>query len=160
MDKPILLVEDEEHDVLFMRLAMEGAGVRNPLIVVDDGQQAISYLSGSGKFEDRQRYPLPGLVLLDLKLPEIPGLEVLKWIREHSVFDDLPVIVFSSSNQEFDVENAYRLGANAYLVKPAYRELLELVRRIKLYWLDMDAPPLDCIDWASIVIPPPRNGTR
>jgi CheY-like chemotaxis protein len=159
MNKPILMVEDEEHDVLFMQMAMEGAKVKNPLKVVRDGREAMSYLSGSGKYSNRVRFPMPGLVLLDLKLPEVPGLEVLKWFREQRAFDDIPVIVFSSSNQDFDVDSAYDLGANAYMVKPAYKELLELVRRLKIYWLDTDAPRLESAEWQSIIIPP-RNGMR
>lgn len=157
MTKPILLVEDEEHDILFMQMALQKAGVNNYLALARDGKEAIQYLAGTGKYHDRTLHPLPGLVLLDLKLPEIPGLEVLRWIRERPQFSTTPVIVFSSSNQDFDVDSAYQLGANAYVIKPGYMELLEIVRCIKIYWLDMDAPPLDCPEWLSIIVPPERN---
>jgi CheY-like chemotaxis protein len=151
MRKPILLVEDEEHDVLFMQLAMEDAGVESHLSVVRDGREAIAYLKGDGKFANRQEFPLPGLVLLDLRLPHVPGLDVLKWIRGQSGFAQLPVIVYSSSDQDSDVESAYSLGANAYLVKTSRpAERVEIVRRIKRYWLDMNGPPADCQDWLSM----------
>jgi CheY-like chemotaxis protein len=142
MSNFILLVEDEPSDVLFLKLALQKNGLHNTLNVAKDGKEAQKYLKGEGKFADREQYPLPSLVLLDLRLPQIPGLEVLKWIREHPQFEMLPVIVFTSSNQHSDVETAYRLGANSYLVKPANPgELFELVRRFKLYWLELNFPP-------------------
>ena len=90
MTRTVLLVEDSEDDVFFMRLAWEKAGVSNPLQVVQDGQQALDYLAGAGKFVDRQEYPLPCLVLLDWKLPYLMGVEVLKWIRQQPPFKTLP----------------------------------------------------------------------
>lgn len=157
MPKPILLVEDEEHDVLFLQIALEQAEVTNPLVVVKDGREAIAYLKGDGKFADRQQYPLPRLVLLDLRLPRVPGLDVLKWIRQQPDFAQLPVIVCTSSDQDTDVDTAYQLGANAYVVKPSrLAERLELVRRIKKYWLEMNAPPPDCKEWLSITVARPK----
>lgn len=154
--KPILLAEDEEHDVLFMRMAMKQAGVIHPLAVVKNGQEAIEYLSGCGPFADRQQYPIPRLVLLDLKLPLVPGLDVLRWIRSQLAYVELPVIICSSSDQDSDVENAYLLGATAYIVKSALRkERTEKVRLIKRYWLDSNGPPRDCAEWLSAIIPPP-----
>jgi CheY-like chemotaxis protein len=154
--KAILQVEDEEHDVIFMRVAMERAGVKNTLAVATDGQEAIAYLQGEGRFGNRREYPLPGLVLLDLRLPQVPGLDVLRWIREQPGLVQVPVIVISSSDQDSDVETAYRLGADAYIVKPASpAELLDIVRHIKKYWLDLDAPPPDCEDWLSVTVPRP-----
>ena len=153
MNQPIFLVEDEEHDVLFMRMALERAGVKNPLAVAGDGREAIAYLSGEGKFCNRDEHPLPVLVLLDLRLPQIPGLEVLKWIRLQPAFTHLPVIICSSSRQDSDVKVARQLGANAYIVKPSHpAQLLEIVRRIKKYWLDSNGPPPDCKDWLSITV--------
>ena len=156
MNKLMLLVEDEESDVLFMQIAMERANAHNPLAVAKDGREAIAYLEGSGKFGNRQKHPLPGLVLLDLRLPHVPGLEVLRWVRQQPALARLPVIVFSSSNQDSDVETAYRLGADAFVVKPMHpAELLEIVRRVKQYWLDADGPPPDCEDWLSAIVPRP-----
>ncbi len=152
MNKPILLVEDEEADVIFMRYAMEWAKVPNPLVIARDGREAVDFIEARGEHQHRLG---PALVLLDLKLPFIPGLEVLKHIRQHPETSRVPVIVFSSSNQDQDVEAAYSLGADAYVVKPAYNELLEVVRRVKLYWLDRPHPPPDCADWDAVRVPPP-----
>jgi len=161
MSKPILLVEDEEHDVLFMQIALEKANVKSHLSVAKDGREAIEYLKGDGKFADRHLYPLPGLVLLDLRLPRVPGLEVLKWVRHQPAFARLPVIVFSSSNQDSDVNAAYEWGADAYVVKPSHTaERIEVVRRIKKYWLDMKGPPPDCWDWLSLIAPRPQPVRR
>jgi DNA-binding response OmpR family regulator len=150
---PILQVEDEEHDVIFLQYALERAQVKNPLAVVRDGREAIAYLRGEGRFADRQDYPLPGLVLLDLRLPW-PGLEVLRWTRAQPEFAKLPVLVLSSSDQDADVDAAYRLGANGYIVKPsAPGQLVEIVRRIKKYWLEKEGPPAGCVEWSTIFVP-------
>ncbi len=160
MNEPILLVEDEEHNVIFMELALQQAKVNNRLAVAKDGREAIAYLKGEGKFGNRPEYPLPGLVLLDLRLPQIPGLEVLEWIRGQTALKDVPVIVLSSSNQDQDVATAYRLGARAYVIKPAYPQLVEFVRRLKRYWIEMDAPPPNCNDWLSFTVPSPTQNPR
>jgi len=158
--KTILQVEDEEHDVLFLQYALEQAQVNNPLAVVRDGQEALEYLKGEGKFGDRQAYPLPGLVLLDLRLPRLPGLEVLRWMREQPDFAKLPVLVFSSSDQDQDVDAAYRLGANGYIVKPSSpSELSEVMRRVKKYWLEMDGPPAGCVEWSAVLVPQQTKAT-
>src|SRR5579864_5000614 len=115
--KPILLVEDDENDVFFFQRAMSKAGMTNPVQVAGDGQEAIDYLRGAGKFADRSKFPLPELILLDLKLPFVMGLDVLRWIREQSELVPI-VIILSSSREEEDIAAAYKLGANAYLVKP------------------------------------------
>jgi len=134
--KPILQIEDEENDILFLKLAAEKAGILKPVQVARDGREAIDYLAGNGKFADRDQYPLPCLVLLDLKLPQVPGMEVLKFIRSQPDLAAIIVVVFTSSDQDRDVEAAYRLGANSYIVKPASpKELLNLLGIIKSYWL-------------------------
>lgn len=136
-DKPILLVEDSEDDVFLMRRAMKAAGVRNPLFVVGDGQDAVGYLKGDGPFSDRSAYPLPVLVLLDWKLPRRSGPEVLAWIRAHSTFDPILVVVLTSSAEEKDVLSAYARKANSYLVKPPTAdELVALVKSFRSYWID------------------------
>jgi CheY-like chemotaxis protein len=133
---PILHVEDEEFDVLFLRRAFLSAGVPNPIEVARDGQEAIEYLSGTGEFADRARFPLPCLVILDLKMPRRNGMDVLKWLRGQSGLACTTVIVFSSSGHEGDVERAYQLGANSYVVKPAdVPEREEFARAVKDYWL-------------------------
>jgi len=134
--KPILQVEDDPNDVFFLNHAMNKAGVGNPIQVAVDGQQAIDYLKGIGKYADRQLYPLPCLVLLDLKLPYVMGLEVLTWIRSQPHLDSLVVTILSASAESTDVATAYRLGANAFLTKPSEAHKLEsIVKAIKDFWL-------------------------
>lgn len=136
-DKPILLVEDNEDDVFLMRRALKDAGVRNPLFVVEDGQEAMDYLSGAGDFADRRTFPLPALVLLDWKLPRKSGHEVLAWIRSQSRLDPVLVVVLTSSSEEKDVLSAYTRKANSYLVKPPTAdELVVLVKSFRSYWLE------------------------
>ena len=140
MTKSILLVEDEENDVFFFKKALKKLGVENPLQVACDGQRALDYIEGEGKFANRDEFPLPYLVLLDLKLPQVKGLDVLKRIRE--LFDQgLVVVVLSSSKNDTDISEAYRLGANAYLSKPAnFEGLVETVRAINDFWLKSNLP--------------------
>ncbi|MBI2949500.1 MAG: response regulator, partial [Verrucomicrobia bacterium] len=116
--RALLLVEDSEDDVFLMRRALKEADVINPLLVVEDGQEALDYLGGTGKYRDRTEYPLPAVVFLDLKLPYKSGHEVLKWIRQQKEFEALVVIVLTSSNEPYDLSKSYALGANSYLVKP------------------------------------------
>ena len=141
-DKTILLVEDDRNDVFFLRYAFEVAGIHNPIQVVEDGQQAIDYLAGAGKFADRARYPFPRLVLLDLKLPVKMGLEVLRWLQTNPDLRTLLVLVLTSSSDIKDVDEAYRLGARAYLLKPlSVDRRLELARILKEYWLELNEFP-------------------
>lgn len=133
----ILLVEDNPDDVFFMQRACKTAGLENPMHVAEDGNQAIEYLSGAGKFEDRTEFPLPCLVLLDLKLPGKSGLEVLAWMRGQEEFTTRVVIVLTTSREPRDIHEAYRLGANAFLVKPTSpSQLADLVSAIKTFWID------------------------
>jgi CheY-like chemotaxis protein len=114
----ILIVEDDPNDVLFLRRAFKAADVRQAVRVARDGQEAVDYLSGAGPFRDRDTYPLPCLVVLDLKLPKKNGLEVLQWLRHHEEFKDLPVVMVTSSEEHGDRESAGRHGVEAYRVKP------------------------------------------
>lgn len=142
MNRTILLVEDEEHDVFFFKRAAKLAGMLNPLNVAQDGGQAIDYLKGTGVYANRAEFPLPSLVLLDLKLPYVMGLDVLKWIRAQPEFQAVIVIVFTSSRLAPDIEAAYRLGANSYVVKPSTpARLQEILMIIRHYWLDINALP-------------------
>jgi two-component system response regulator len=139
--KTILLVEDDDNDVFFFKIAMTKAGAGFPLQVATDGQQAIDYLAGAGKYGNREAFPLPGLILLDLKLPLVMGLDVLKWLRQQPGLAPI-VVILSSSQEESDVAAAYQLGANAYLVKPAEpSKLVDLVRSLSSFWLVQNTPP-------------------
>jgi CheY-like chemotaxis protein len=134
---PILLIEDNPDDVFFMQRACKSAGVTNPLHVAEDGDKAIEYLSGAGKFADRAIYPLPCLILLDLKLPGRSGLQVLAWLRCQADFATNIVIILTTSREPRDIHEAYRLGANAYLVKPTSpAQLADVVAAIKTFWID------------------------
>jgi CheY-like chemotaxis protein len=152
MNRTILLVEDDENDVFFFKRAAKLAGMMNPLHVAEDGRQAIDYLTGAGAYADRTRFPLPSLVLLDLKLPHIMGLDVLKWIRAQPALQTVIVIVFTSSRMAPDIDTAYRLGANSYMVKPSSPgKLQEMLVVIKQYWLDLNEPPPECMGLARRV---------
>lgn len=132
----ILLVEDDPNDVLLMERAFEKARLANPLQVVRDGEEAIDYLSGRGEYSDRDRYPIPLLLLLDLKMPKKSGFEVLDWIRDQPELRELSVVVLTSSKEAPDVAKSYRLGANSYLVKPAQlNDLVQMMLRLHGYWL-------------------------
>ncbi len=138
----ILLAEDDPNDVLLIRRAFQRTHVANPVHVVHDGEEAQAYLSGQGPFADRERYPLPVLMLIDLKMPRRNGLEVLEWTRSQPGLKRLPVVVLTSSNQNPDINRAYELGANSYLVKPAaFDSLLELVKNLDMYWLILNEKP-------------------
>ncbi len=131
----VLYVEDEENDALLMEMAFKSQGLQGGYRTVNNGQMAIDYLSGVGTFAQRDRYPFPGLVLLDLNLPEVHGFEVLKWIRAHSDFRELPVVVFSSSLREDDKTKAQELEANDFISKPNSPALLRnIVRGLKEKW--------------------------
>ena len=147
MNEVLLLVEDNEHDVFLMKRALRQAEIRNPLYVVGDGEQAIDYLAGNGVYNDREMYPFPALVLLDLKLPFRSGHEVLAWIRNEAELNELVVVVLTSSDEPADVNQAYKLGANSYLVNPpSLGQLRDLAKSFKWYWLqynnfaDCEAP--------------------
>ena len=132
---PILQVEDDDNDVVLLRYAFSSAGLDRPVQAVSDGQQAIEYLAGEGKFANRQEYPLPCMVLLDIKLPRRGGLEVLQWIRSQPALKAVVVIMFSASSYPEEINRAYELGANSFLTKPAgAEELTRLVSVIHTYW--------------------------
>jgi len=138
----ILLVEDEVNDVLLITKTLNKAGVNSLIQVARDGQEALDYLTGEGQFANREKYPLPSLVLLDLKLPRVMGLEVLRRLDQRRNFRRLVVIVLTSSQQPEDIDTAYDLGAKAYLVKPSGIDQLEpMARAIKDFWLTQNRPP-------------------
>jgi CheY-like chemotaxis protein len=140
-DGMILLVEDNEDDVFLMKRALKLAGVANPMVVVTDGEQAIDYLAGEGKYTDRQTFPMPAVVFLDLKLPLRSGHEVLAWIRGQKSLESLVVVVLTSSDEPSDLRRAYSLGANSYLVKPLTpKQLSNLADAFNWSWLKFNTP--------------------
>ena len=138
----ILLVEDDPNDALLLERAFRKAGLLYPLNVVTDGDQAVDFLEGAGKFKDRVRYPLPDIMLLDLKLPRRSGHEVLKWLRSRPGLRRLPVIILTSSREARDIVAAYDEGTNSYLVKPPNADLLgQMVLVLEKYWLSLNEGP-------------------
>lgn len=136
---PILYAEDEPDDVFFMIRACKHAGIESLIQTVTDGHEVIRYLSGDGKYADRNRYPLPRLVLLDLHMPDLSGFDVLQWIRSTPSVAMIPVLVLTASSSESDIERASALGANGYLIKPGSpEELNKMTKALRDYWLTQD----------------------
>jgi CheY-like chemotaxis protein len=132
----ILLADDKMNDVELLRAAFARSPLNASVHTVKSGHEVIQYLEGNGPFHDRLKYPLPRLVLLDLDLPGVSGWQVLEWIRQRPLLKRLPVIVFTGSDREKDIDKAYELGANSYLVKPPdLHELIEAVKQISEFWL-------------------------
>lgn len=139
---PVLLAEDNADDAFFIQRAFRKAKLANDLVHVDDGERAVAYLSGRGDYADRRRHPLPALVLLDLKLPRRSGLEVLEWLKQQPDLKRIPVVVLTSSREAVDVNKAYDLGANSYLVKPVgFDDLFEMVKTLHPYWMILNERP-------------------
>jgi len=138
---PVLLAEDNPNDVELVRRAFREANALNPVQAVGDGDQAIQYLAGEGKYADRTAYPFPALFLLDLKMPVKDGLEVLRWLHEHpDIPSKLPVVVLSSTDLPTETQKAYAMDIQACIVKPlSYAALREKIRILKEYWLDYEA---------------------
>ena len=136
----ILVAEDDTTDAFFFQRAFRRAGIPVTLHFVRDGQEVIDYLEGKGLFADRSAHSLPHLLLLDLRMPKLDGFDVLRWVRKRPDFTDLVVVLFSSSDEPRDINRAYDLGANWYLVKPhSMEELTALVGRFKKYWLQANS---------------------
>jgi CheY-like chemotaxis protein len=136
VEEPIvLLVDDSEDDARLVRGAFERAGLVAPLQVARDGEEVIAYLRGDGAYADRTRYPLPTALLLDLNLPRQDGFAVLAWIRGQPAHKRLGVYVLSASSRAADIQHAYDLGANSFLVKPGTQDELTLVAQGLLAWL-------------------------
>jgi CheY-like chemotaxis protein len=153
--KVVLYAEDDENDVFLMQRAFSKLQISAPLQTVSDGKETISYLSGTAPYNNREKYPQPQLLLMDLSMPGKHGLEVLKWMKEEPSLADLPVLVLSSSNQESDIHRAYQLGANGYIIKPGDpKELLNVVRNIQEYWLADKRPPGTFLDFSGLLIVP------
>jgi CheY-like chemotaxis protein len=143
MKKIILLVEDSDDDVFLMQRALKTAGFSGGVQVVSDGQAAIDYFAGNHAFADRSQFPVPDVVLLDLKLPQVPGLDVLAAIRAHRELGTTPVVVLTSSRQKSDILAAYERGASAFIVKPTSSEQrAEFVKHLVGFWLTYNEPPI------------------
>lgn len=140
---PILLAEDSEDDVFLMERAFQKARLTNPLRVVSDGEQALAYLKGEGVYADRDKYPFPALLLLDIKMPRMNGLELLQAIRSDPQLRRLVVIFLTASNLDQDVNRAFDLQANSYLVKPSDTDgMVDTLDKVKDYWLRINQYPL------------------
>lgn len=138
----ILVAEDDVGDVLLLRRAFARAGVDRPVYFARDGQEVVDYLEGKPPFENPVEYPLPNLLLLDLKLPRLSGFEILSWVRKHPALHSLFVVVLSASDWPEEVKKAYLLGANSYVVKPSDpAELIKVVKRLQEQWLQINARP-------------------
>src|SRR2546428_11903879 len=131
----VLLVEDDLNDIFLVKRAFKIAKIENPLQVVTDGLEAIQYLRGEGKYADRDAHPLPKLIVMDIKMPRRSGFEVLEWIKRDGPLRLIPVVIVSSSDNPADINHAYELGANAYMIKPMdFKAVEHLFSSITHYW--------------------------
>jgi CheY-like chemotaxis protein len=149
MDNPrftVLLVEDDLNDIFIVKRAFKITNLPTPLQVVTDGQDAISYLRGEGKYADRNAFPLPHLIVMDIRMPRRTGFEVLEWVKSSDQpLRRIPIVIVSSSKNPADINRAYELGANAYMVKPMnFRDVEHLFETITHYWgLECAKPELE-----------------
>ena len=142
----VLLVEDDLNDIFLVKRAFKMAQIQNPLQVVTDGHEAILYLRGEGKYADRTQYPLPRLIVMDIKMPRRSGFEVLELVKGNGkVLRRIPIVIVSASDNPADINRAYELGANAYMVKPVdFRAVEHLFSSITHYWgLECAKPELE-----------------
>ena len=147
MERPILLVEDNEDDVFLMKMAAKQAGLARALDVAEDGEVAMAYLTRSASANGGAS--LPSLILLDLKMPRVPGLEFLQWLGHQSPLQNIPVVILTSSSADSDIQSAYDLGAKSYFTKPAdSASLVQLVKLLNEYWLK------------QCLLPPARRAAR
>jgi CheY-like chemotaxis protein len=169
MSPLILLAEDDENDAYFVHYALEKAGLSNPLFVAKDGQETLNYLNGTAPYNDREQYPLPGLLLLGLDMPGMDGFELLAWLNAHPGFNTLPIVVLTSSGRASDVQKAKDLGADDYRNKPAkFSDLVNLMAELHARWLIPHAagPGVRSLTVlanlapvpAAITVPTPNNG--
>lgn len=142
LDLTVLVAEDNSNDVFLLKHALKKAELTNPVRFVADGEEVMAYLQGDGRYEDRVQNPFPAILLMDIKMPRLDGLETLALIRNDPRFQRLVVIMLTSSNREQDVNRAFDLGANSYLVKPARIEaMLGILEQIRGYWLGLNNFP-------------------
>ena len=140
---PILIAEDDENDVIILERALRQAGFTNPFHVCRDGTEVVAYFRREGEFADRVRFPFPRLLITDLKMPKMDGLQVLKWLYEHPECNVIPRIVLTASQQISDIQQAYKWGANSYLAKPgSYQRLIQMLKLLFEYWEMCEMPQL------------------
>jgi len=131
----ILLAEDNEDYALILKKAIEVNGWKNPVQIVPNGQEAINYLKGEGKYADRSAYAFPSVLFLDVKMPKATGIDVLRWMRDHPECSVFPTMMLSSSDEQRDVKLSYELGANAYFVKPpGFADLTRMLQVAYDFW--------------------------
>ncbi len=153
MLRPIVIVEDNPHDLELMTIALGKANLGNDLIVLRDGAEALDYLSNTGKWQIKERIP-PAVVLLDLKLPKRSGLEILEHIKSDPQLRHVPVVMLTSSREESDVERSYRLGVNAYVVKPMhFHDFTLAVQELGGFWAVRNEPPPGTLRIAERAVP-------
>ena len=141
-DKTILLIEDNPSDVELTKRALEKGRIANKLVVATDGQEALDFLHGRGEFKGRDTSDLPALTLLDLKLPKVAGLDVLREIRSNPITHRMPVVILTTSREEHDMATGYDLGVNSYIRKPVdFQHFAESIAHLGLYWLVLNEPP-------------------
>ncbi len=141
-EKTILLVEDNPDDEELTLMALEQSHILNKVVVAHDGVEALDYLFGTGKYAGAKAPELPQIVLLDLKLPKLSGMEVLQQMRANSRTQVIPVVILTSSSEEEDILSSYRLGANSYVRKPVeFQRFAEAVQQLSLYWLLINQSP-------------------
>ena len=137
-----MVAEDDDNDVFFLERAFKQSQIVNPIQRAKDGEEAVAYLRGDAPYNDREQHPLPQLMLLDLKMPRKNGFEVITWIRLQPGLKRLPIVVLTSSKEDPDINRAYELGANTYLVKPVkFEGLVDMMRTLNLYWLMLAEKP-------------------
>ena len=139
---PILLVEDNPDDVLLTRMAYKQAGITHRLVIVSDCEQAVRYLQGEGPYGDREQFPIPQFILLDLEVPRMTGFEFLVWLRQEPELKHLPVIALTGSLNPADMEHAYQAGANCFVAKPTgFAELAATLTKVCGFWLKLSKLP-------------------
>lgn len=140
---PILIAEDDENDAIILERALRKVGFENPFRFCRDGTDVLDYLKAEGRYSNRQEFPFPRILITDLKMPKMGGIEILKWLYHHPECNLIPKIVFTASQQSEDIKEAYKWGANSYLVKPGgYDRLTEMLKLFFDYWNMCEKPPL------------------
>jgi two-component system response regulator len=143
-DKTILLVDDDKNELFLAQRALKKGNITRNVVAVSNGEEALDYLYCRGKYTDRDpSCDVPLLTLLDLKMPKVDGLEVLKQIRNNPKTKNLPVVVLTSSEEQTDIVQSYNLGCNAYVRKPVdFEQFAEVIKQMALFWLDLNEPPI------------------
>src|SRR5262245_10192846 len=157
----ILIAEDDENDIALFHLGLTRAGITNPVQIVRNGEECMAYLEGVGLYTDRDRYPLPSLLILDLKMPLMDGFSVLSWIRRHPTLSRLRVVVLTASHNIVDVNRAYDLGANSFLTKTLdVRDFAEQLQGVRNHWLSLSLAPEIQRSQSAFPAPPGKDASK